>query len=109
MEVRMLLLRMLLQPLVLHQVMHQVLAPPARAGPMGSGPISSASQSGSTVPGTALLPRVLSKQALGSGGDTRIRVAWQHCDWASMIWGRIFGCDANRIVAFDAVDSAGAL
>ena len=63
-----LLVMLLLQPLVLHQLTHHVPAPPARTGPMGSRQGSGVSQSGPTVPGTALLPRVHVVQALGSRG-----------------------------------------
>ena len=67
-EVKLLLRMMLLQPLVLHQLVHQLLAIPPRTGAMWRGGFLGVSQSGPTVPGTAMLPRVLSTQALGSGG-----------------------------------------
>ena len=72
-ETVMLLLRMmLLQPLVLHQLVHQLLAIPPRTGAMWLGGFLCVSQSGPTVPGTAMLPRVLSKHALGPGGRSSL-------------------------------------
>ena len=69
----MLLLRMmLLQPLVLHQLVHPLPATPPRTGTMWLGGFLGVSQSGPTVPGTTMLPRVLSKQALGSGGRSSL-------------------------------------
>ena len=46
---------------------------------------------------------------LARGSETEGRIAWHQCDWASWNVWKIFSCDANRIVAFDAVDSAGPL
>ena len=71
-EVKLLLRMMLLKPLVLHQLVHQLPAIPPRTGAMWLEGFLCVSQSGPTVPGTAMLPRVLSKHALGPGGRSSL-------------------------------------